>query len=532
MNCTASVLPYRQTGYFSKIVLDYIENSGSIRPFISHAPTSDGIIDAIEDRKKFNTDRKLLVRVLNEQYASIETSAGVQSNIQALLADNTFTVCTAHQPNIFTGHLYFVYKILHTVKLAESLSVQHPGNHFVPVYYMGSEDADLEELGHVFIEGTKYEWKTKQTGAVGRMKVDEALLELLEVIAGQLLVHPHGTEIVELMRSSYKLGQTIEQATFRMVNELFAAYGLVILLPDNTELKRSFAPIIEKELLTAFSHQLVQETVAAFPPDYKVQASGREINMFYLADGQRERIEQEGEMWKVLNSEIQFTKAALANELTEHPERFSPNVILRPVLQEWLLPNIAFIGGGGEIAYWLQLKRVFEVTGTPYPVLVVRNSFLFVTQQAKELAAKLGFALNDLFAPETFLANELVKRDTSVQLSLANERILLDEFYNKLKTIAGNVDPTLANHTEALQQQGIKRLNALEKKLLRAEKKKFDAQLRQLSKLMMQLFPNKNLQERVDNLMPYYSRFGKDFLSVVFHHSLSLEQQFTILIEE
>jgi uncharacterized protein YllA (UPF0747 family) len=298
MNFSDRYLTYESTGYFSKIVIDYINRSAKLQPFYYHPVSNEAIQTAIENRKQFSTNRKLLVEILKQQYHHIELSAKQELYLGQLNDNNTFTICTAHQPNLFTGYLYFVYKILHTVKLAEELQIQHPENNFVPVYYMGSEDADLDELGHIFIHGQKYEWATRQTGAVGRMKVDKALTQLIEIISGQLLVHTHGKEIVDIIKSCYREGITIEQATFNLVNELFADYGLLILLPDSAEVKRAFIPVIKKELLQGFSQIAVQETVAQLPPMYKAQASGREINLFYLLDDKRERIERSGDYCK------------------------------------------------------------------------------------------------------------------------------------------------------------------------------------------------------------------------------------------
>ena len=174
MDCTAQYIDYRQTGYFSALVTDYISGEELLAPFYKHPASVAGIKAAIDARKKYPTNRKLLVEVLTKQYASIAASDKVKANIDKLLLENTFTITTAHQPNILTGPLYFIYKILHAIKLAELLAAEMPGSAFVPVYYMGSEDADLDELGHVFINGEKHQWQTKQTGAVGRMKVDKA----------------------------------------------------------------------------------------------------------------------------------------------------------------------------------------------------------------------------------------------------------------------------------------------------------------------------------------------------------------------
>ncbi len=529
MDCTAQYIDYWQTGYFSALVTDYISGEELLTPFYKHPVSVAGIKAAIEARKKYPSNRKLLVEVLTKQYASIATSDKVKANIEKLLLENTFTITTAHQPNILTGPLYFIYKILHAIKLAESLAVEIPGSAFVPVYYMGSEDADLDELGHVFINGEKHQWQTKQTGAVGRMKVDKALIKLIDTIAGQVTPQPFGTAIIDVMKDCYKEGATIEQATFKLVNELFAEYGLVILLPDNPLLKKEFIPVIEKEVTEAFSHTIVVATATAFPKKYKVQASGREINLFYLLDDKRERIEKVNGKWSVVNSTITFTDEELKTELYNHPERFSPNVILRPVFQELVLPNIAFIGGGGELAYWMELKNVFEAVDVPYPVLVLRNSFLFVENNNAALAARLGFGITDLFKNETELLNELVKRDTAVQLNVETEKQALTNIYGQLKSISGAIDSSLIRHTEALQVTALKKITQLEKKMLRAEKKKFEAQQRQLHKLKTVLFPTDNLQERIDNLIPYYAKWGSDFIKTIYDNSKGLEQEFGIV---
>jgi bacillithiol biosynthesis cysteine-adding enzyme BshC len=532
MTFSSQTIPYGSTGFFSKLVLDYTSQAETLQPFYFAAPTIEGIKKAIEQRKKYPTNRKALVETLQNQYANCILTTKQQFNIQQLSNDNCFTITTAHQPNIFTGPLYFIYKILHAVKLAEACKQHLPANDFVPVYYMGSEDADIDELGHVFVNGGKYEWKTAQTGAVGRMKVDKALIKLIDDISGQALVQPFGAAIMDTMKDCYKEGITIEQATFKLVNELFKDYGVLVILPDNAALKKLFVPIVEKELNEAFSHQQVAATVAAFPTDYKVQASGRELNLFYLKDDRRDRIEAEGTKYKVNDTVLSFSKEEIISELHEHPERFSANVILRPVFQELILPNIAFIGGGGEIAYWLELKKVFEAVQVPYPVLVLRNSFMIVEKKYSTRIKELGFTLPELFQTEQELLNVFVKRESSLQLSLDQERQALQNTYDKLKKVSGAVDITLAKHTESLQVQALKKIAALEKKMLRAEKRKFEAQQRQLHKLKMQLFPNNSLQERIENIIPLYAKWGNDFIKTLYEHSLALQQEMVVLEEE
>lgn len=530
MNATAEYIPYASTNSFSKIIEDYIEDIILLKPFFKHDVSLQGIKNAIEERKQYSTNRKLLVDVLQKQYASSTLTPKQKYNIEQLVNDNCFTITTAHQPNLFTGQLYFIYKILHAIKLAAYLKTALPENNYVPIYYMGSEDADLEELNHVYIKGEKYEWKTNQTGAVGRMKVDNGLIALIDLIAGQILVEPFGNEIITALKNCYQLNNSIEQATFLLVNELFAKYGLLVVLPDNADLKRSFIPIVEKELVEGFSHKKVLETVKNFPAKYKVQASGRETNLFYLKEDKRDRIEKVSGDWSVVNIGVRFTNAEILAELNNYPERFSTNVILRPVFQEMILPNIAFIGGGGEIAYWLELKKVFEAVNVPYPMLVLRNSFLLADDDSTKLISKLNFSTQNLFLPQQTLFNNTVKNETALQLSLKTEIEELGTLYQKIKIISSAIDVSLTKHTDALHKNATNKLIALQKKMLRAEKKKFDAQIRQIQKLKNQLFPTNNLQERVENFLPYYAKWGGAIVEELYTSSLALEQKFSILL--
>lgn len=524
-----TAVPYQQTGYFSKTAIDYLNNADTLRPFYKHPVSIKGIKEAIEARKQFPQNRKILVEALTKQYQGIEVSPAVKKNIDLLLNENAFTVTTAHQPNIFTGPLYFIYKILHAIKVANELSEKLSDKDFVPVFYMGSEDADLDELNHISIHGEKYEWKTKQTGAVGRMKVDNAFLELIDKIKGQIGVEPFGKGLVALFRKCYRKDSTIQQSTFELVSELFGEFGLIVLNPDNANLKYVFNPVVKKELTEQFSHKAVEQTLRELEQHYKSQAGGRDINLFYLINDKRERIEIENSKFRIQNLNIEFTEDEILREVDEHPERFSGNVILRGVFQETILPNIAFIGGGGELAYWLELKKVFEAVNVPYPVLIIRNSFVLINQSQLEKVKKLNFALEEVFKSKQALLNELVKRESDKQLGLDKEIDQAKAFYNYLKNIAGEIDTTLQQHISALETNAVKKLSELEKKMLRAERKKFEAHQRQINKLKDQLFPNNSLQERTENFSSFYAKYGKGFIDLILQHSPALEQVFTIL---
>ncbi|MBR2647597.1 MAG: bacillithiol biosynthesis cysteine-adding enzyme BshC [Sediminibacterium sp.] len=536
MHCSTTYLPYAATHAFSSLVTDYLAQVPAITAFQLHAPTYEGISAAIETRKKYLVNRKLLVNALHKQYTGLSVSDQVANNIELLLAENTFTITTAHQPNIFTGPLYFIYKILHTVKLCEELKEKFPSENFVPIYYMGSEDADLEELGFINAGDQHLIWETKQEGAVGRMKVDKPLLKILGDLERQIAVLPHGTAWITLLRNCYTEGKTIQQATLELVNELFGKYGVVVVIPDNAELKSLFRLTVEKELVEKFSESIVAETTLELAKHYKVQAAGRPINLFYLIDDKRERIEVEGERdkeegirYKVKGLGLSFTQEEILKELYEHPERFSANVILRGVFQGTILPDIAFIGGGGELAYWLELKNVFAAAGVPYPVLILRNSFVFIEPLVNERIQKQHLSDNDLFETELTLINALVTKNTKQQLRLSEQIEQVKLQYQFIQMLAAGVDKSLVEHAKSLEARTVKLLAGLEKKIFRAEKRKYETDIQQIQFIKKSLFPANSLQERHQNIALFYAKYGPGFIDSIYKASTGLAQEFCVV---
>ena len=530
MEWISTHLTYRKTGYFSRIITDYLDQAAELSAFYTHPVSLEGIKSSLKARQQFPVDRQALVSVLKEQYGAVKPAAAVDRNIQSLLEDHTFTIVTAHQPAIFTGSLYFIYKILHTIKLAECLAKELPSYRFVPVFYMGSEDADLEELGKIYLGGEKLVWDTKQTGAVGRMKT-KGLDKILDRIEGELSVQPFGQELIGLLKEAYLDSPDIQTATFKLLHQLFADHGLVVLIPDHAALKKKMIPVFEEDLFKEIPSGIVAETIKKLPDHYKVQANPRAINLFYLKDDLRGRIERVGDQFRVHDSKLQFSEEEMKQELQDFPERFSPNVILRGLYQETILPNIAFIGGGGETAYWLELKGLFNHYGVPFPMLVLRNSFLLVEKMWREKLESAGLTVTDVFSPEEDIINELVKQGSEHSLSLDREISEAEQYYGRLKELSGQVDQTLVQHVEALQAKAIEPLRGLEKKLLKAEKRKFGDHRRQIQAIQSVLFPLNGLQERIDNFMPWYAARGKEFIQDLYRYSLSLEEEFVVLAE-
>lgn len=526
----AEQVAYPLTGYFSNLVSDYLEANQKLTPFYTHTPDIDGVKAAIAARDSFNTPRIALVNALNNQYETVKASDLATANIQSLANSNTYTVTTAHQPNLFTGPLYFIYKIAHTIALSRSLEKQVPGANFVPVYYMGSEDADLDELGFVNIGGQKLVWQTKQTGAVGRMLVDVELLSLIKLIEGQIGVSVHGITWVNLLKQSFTIGKTIAQATFEIVDHLFGAYGLVVVQPDSPELKSLFTGVIEKELTTGFSNNAVQQTIKNLSVHYKVQAAGRAINLFYLQGNKRERIVQTDAGYEVTALGLSFTRDQILADVQNNPANYSPNVILRGVFQETILPNVAFIGGGGELAYWLELKQVFADAAVPFPVLLLRNSFLLVPAKQALQLQKMHINTVNLFKgrPQVII-DSFVKANSVHHLQINTQMAAIEAQYALIKEQAAAIDASLVDHIEALSHKQAQKLLQVQKKMLRAEKRKYEAEQQQITKIMEQLFPGDSLQERTENIADWYKIYGTHFVSAIVENSDDFSKGFTLL---
>ncbi len=525
-----SYIPVQETGYFSKLVTDYITHQDSIKPFFRYNWDAAGLDKAIADRAKYPVNRQVLTEVLNRQYANLEKSELVTANLEKLAQENTFTVCTAHQPNLLTGYLYFVYKIIHAIKLANELNARHSDKHFVPVYYMGSEDNDLDELGVFKFRGQKYVWDGDgQAGAVGRMSTASLKKLLTEVFR---LFGPPGKDAEHLQHiftQAYLKHSTIGAATQYLVNELFGQYGLIVIDSDDAALKSLYIPVMEDELLHQHAYPILAKQIAALGEHYKIQAHPREINLFYLADQLRERIEKQGNKWVVLNTDIEWNEEQLLTELNMHPERFSPNVMLRGLFQETILPDVAFIGGGAELAYWMQLKTMFEHYNGFFPSIQLRQSVMLMDAHHEKLLSDLGLSLLKLFRPEEQLIKEYVATHGSGEWHTTEEATALEQILQSLKAKAVKVDSTLGPAADAVLKKMEYRLKTLEQKMFRAEKRKLDVQLDRLSRLKSALFPNGSLQERTDNFSEYYMEQGNALFDAILEGTKPLSGEFLVI---
>ena len=508
-------IPFKDVPQFSSRDVAYVDNDEQLRPFFKYPVTIEAFAEVFKDKAKDQTDRATLVKVLKKQYASLNPSKVVLKNIEALEKENTFTIITAHQPSLFTGPLYYIYKIISTINLAKKLNKQYPKYHVVPVFVTGGEDHDFEEVQKANIFNKTLVWENNESGSVGAMKTD-SLQPVLAELKDLLGTNPNAEKIYQLIHSAYTENKVYSNATIQMVNSLFGADGLVVAGMNDPDLKRGFIPIITEELIKQQSHKLVGATSNQLNEvGFKTQAAPREINLFYLRDQIRERIVFEEGTYKVLNTNYQFNETELLAEVNAHPEYFSPNVVMRPLYQEKTFPNLAYIGGGGELAYWLERKTQFAHFNLNYPMLIRRNSVLWLDKGMSKKIAKLNLSVKDIFVETESLIKVFLKKVSDEPLHLTPEKEQLEKIFDSIAERIKTIDATLEATVKSEGARQIKSLENLEGRLVRAEKQKHDVSVNQIRAVKDKLFFNNGLQERRDNFLSFYVKYGEEFFDIL-----------------
>jgi bacillithiol synthase len=535
---TIKRLPFSDFPMLAKTDRIYAEQNPILRNFYKYSVDLESFAQVIADKSKEHIDRKTLVSTLTRQYAKLNpTTSGnalVLEKINTLANDNTFTVVTAHQPSLLMGPLYFVYKIFSTIHLAEKLKATYPENNFVPIFVIGGEDHDFEEVNNIALFGKKLVWQRDEheRGAVGMMQTTslQGVLAELKPILGD---SEAAQSLFKIIENAYTNHAVYQDATQDLLNQLFGKYGLVVLNMNDAALKRLFIPVMRRELTEQLSKNLVETTQAQLEAiGFKPQAFAREINLFYLRENLRERIVEEGGVYRVLNTDIHWnSQADILKELEATPQYFSPNVVLRPLFQETILPNLAYIGGGGELAYWLERQTQFNAFGVNFPMLIRRNSVMFLDKGTQDRLQRFDLQLTDLTDNTDILVKKYVEKQATDPLSMEAEKTALSDLFDTILKKAVAVDATLEKAVLAEKTKQLQSLDALESRTMKAEKQKHETALNQIKTVQQKLFPNGGLQERTDNILPIYLKFGNAFFDVLKANLNPLEQGMIVVSE-
>lgn len=510
-------IQFTQLNQLSSRDKDYLLHSEKFKDFLQYEFDFESFGKVIEARKNYRVDRQLLVSKIKEQYKDVSSSDFTKKHIEALLAENTYTLTTAHQPSLLTGPLYYIYKILSVINLSTQLKETHPNHSFVPVFVIGGEDHDFEEINHFCLYGKKLEWSSEDSGSVGQFTtkgIKQVLAQAREILGER----SQALELLTDLEKDLERCRTYGDFSFKLTHRLFDHLGIVILRMDDADLKRAFIPVIKAEILKGESKAIIEKTqeqlIAA---GYKAQTHIRDINFFYKTAGLRNRIEKDGLNYKVVDTDIVFTEAEISSEIDNHPDRFSPNVIMRPLYQSLILPDLAYIGGGGELAYWMERKTQFAHFDLHFPMLVRRQSAMIVTGSSVKQTEKLGLQLTDLFSKEADLVKTYLSKSDNPDYKLDSYKEKIQTLYLELEKHIGTIDQSLSKTTQSEAVKSSKSIDYLESKLKKSIKSKEEVNIKRIEKLKSKLFPS-GLQERHDNIFEFISSNGVGIIDEMLPH--------------
>ncbi len=533
-----SSIEFKKTGYFSQLICDYIDKESKLECFYNRFPSEDNLkIQAEEKSNQYSQEhREVLVQALQRQYVDVEISQEVSDNIDLLSKQNTVTITTGHQLNLFSGPLYFVYKIFSVINLCERLNKAQGSFHYVPVYWMATEDHDFLEINHFNFKGKKIQWNYEaglenDNGYVGEYPT-EGLSEVFDSFKKELGIGDNANALKDLFSNAYLKHENLADATRYFVNELFKEYGLIIIDGNDRALKQLYVPNMLRELEEQISFTAVTKTAQKISDHgYKVQVNPRTINLFYGTKGVRNRVEQlsDGKFGVVDKDVVWENIASLKEEVIKYPERFSPNVLLRPLYQEVILPNIAYVGGGGELAYWFQLKEMFEAHNVIFPILMLRDSVLLVGAKPRKKLERLDVSVSKLFKKQNDLINWRVRKISNIAIDFSEQKEVLELQFEKLKELAEQTDKSFIGAVKAQEVKQLKGLQNLEKRLLKAQRIKLKDEVARVVVLQNELFPQQSLQERKSNFAEFYLEYGRIFFDVVKENLDPLKMEFKVI---
>lgn len=508
-------IPIQNTGLLNKLIQDYVSQPNKLQDYYSNYFDLKSIEKQINE-VDFTINRIELSQILSNQSQLVSnTSNSSLKNIELLKQTNTFTITTGHQLCLNTGPLYFIYKIISVINCCSTLKIKFPNYNFVPVYWMASEDHDFEEVNHFNIYSKKLTWNTSQKGAVGNFITHEldAILNEYSLILGET---KNANYLKKIFNESYLSNTNLSNATRYLVNELFGKYGLITIDGDNLNLKQNFKTIFNKDIFDNQPFYSVTTTLKQLEQQgYKTQVNPRLINCFYKTNNLRARIEKTENGFSIVGTDLLFTEAELKHIIENKTESLSPNVVLRPVYQQTILPNLIYIGGPGEIAYWLQYKQMFSDLNVNFPVLMLRNFVTIIDSTITNKFVKLELDSENIFKTESELIQHL-QENKSQLFSLNNEKELLEKNYSIIFDKIDSIDKTILISAKAELQKALNGINSIESKVNKSIKQKFETENNQLKTIKNKLFPNQSPQERFDNFSAFYLKFGEDLFNVLF----------------
>lgn len=530
---------------FNNLYLDYISQSEEdfirLKPFFNaHYRENEEFFKVIDDKMhSYNTsryfDKNVLIDILKRQNVTFGGSEHTAHNIELLKSDETFAVVTGQQVGLYTGPLYTILKTITTIKLAKNLKERFPQFNFVPVFWLESEDHDFDEANHVYLinnqnelvrvgfeqeAASEEENAKKSSKPVGSLKFEEMVNSINGQLRSNLLDTDFKDKLMDMITSLYKEGNDYKTAFAGMMNSIFKDHGVIFIDPGDTEIKRLLSPVFEKELTS--SPKLCESiitTSAELEKSYDLQVKPKVINMFFMHNDNRLLIEpRDGGKFALRNSKRRFEADELLGILQESPELFSPNVVLRPICQDYLLPTVAYVGGPGEISYFAQLQPAYKHYDITMPVIFPRASVTIIEGKISKFMNNFNVKLEDIFH-HNFLVSKVVDKlsEVKVEDEISKYTDEMNKIFYDMRNMTVKVDQTLLSAVDNMKEKTKQNLEMFRQKLINAQAKKSDATTTQIDKVTNNVYPNHNLQERVLNISYFLNKYDDAFIKKLFH---------------
>ena len=480
--------------------------------------------DAAARAARRPADRAALTDVLADQNERWGGSEATQEQIDTLRDPESIAVVTGQQVGLFTGPLYTMYKTITTLQLATEWAEQ-TGRPVVPVFWVEGEDHDFAEIATAHVlrrnEEVPLEYDPgvgENPGAVGRLRLTDDIEAVLNRLDEALPASDFKPGVMEQVRAAYRPGTRLEDAFAQLLRSLFEDEGLVFLNPDDARLKALTRPLFRKELNDPQTPAARIEATSQALRDrgYHAQVHARPTNLFWLADDGRYAIDRDEDGHFVLRgTDRSFTADELLGHLDDTPERFSPNVVLRPLMQDHLLPTAAYVAGPGEVSYFAQYGDVYDWAGLDQPLIHPRASVSLVEGKVQKVLDKYALSVADLQPDVDALFQEVVvdTMATGVDAAFQEATTEMHKALNALKPEVEGVDRSLSASVEATRAAVVEELKDLKQRTVRAEKRQHDEVRAQLSKARKNLRPGGTLQERRINVLYFLNKYSPGLLN-------------------
>lgn len=527
-----SSLPFPELPHQSRLFIEYQRDPVSLNKFYPNAVAScDRIPEFIpEVLANCRTDRAALCEALIEFNGEIRSGVKTFENIELLREPDTVAVVTGQQAGLFTGPLFTIYKALSAIKMAEFLNAN--GAKAVPVFWAANEDHDIDEVSQAYFIGNAGELGRAENrpgmyvknSPVGRIKLDGSIHETIDKIFAQISHTELSAEVRGSIEKAWSEGTLFGTAFAKNLAGILADYGLIYIDPMNERLKALAAPVyveaIEKtaEIVAGIrqrSSELVNEGYHA-----QVLVEDDYFPLFWHTDGgQRTALRKVGNnLYGAKDEKCEFTLSELAAIGKDDPGRFSPGVMLRPVVQDYLLPTACYFGGAAEIAYFAQNSEAYRILGRPVTPILHRQSFTVVEAKHRRTLEKFGLEFSDMFEGIDATLESIGKRHLSPETAkiFAEVEETINAELNRLDQNLSPIDPTLATNLATRRRKIIYHIGALKKKAYLAQVRKDETVDRQIRAAFTALLPKGQLQERVLNVNSFLNKYGPYFIDWIY----------------